>query len=240
MKRIRCLAQARVRCGSDSASTPFTRSPAELTDLGITDTGTHGLHRVLWVGDPFPKDSVYCSTQSQVGRANSGFALCTLKQTASTTSTARPSPVTWTQAWGASGRRQVEAPGWHLKRARGLWWPAALGQPRPPPHPPVPTWVVAEDVTGVLQHLVILPPPQQALAVVQDQGVDHLLQLQPLRLPGLLLPAEKSCVCSGCGPTPPPRPRPGRADSRWRPPPTLVCRFLRQMMASWYLVEASS
>lgn len=73
--------------------------------------------------------------------------------------------------------------------------------PHPTPTRP-PTWVVPQDVTGVLQHLVVLLLHQQALTVVENQGVDHLFQLQPLHLPGLLLRSgEKSAVSSGCGPT---------------------------------------
>lgn len=80
----------------------------------------------------------------------------------------------------------------------GAWLPHLPNpHPAPPPSllPPHPcqgcTWVVSQNVAGVLQHLVVLLLLQQALAVVEDQGIDHLLQLQPLNLPGLLLREEE-------------------------------------------------
>lgn len=81
--------------------------------------------------------------------------------------------------------------------------PAALARPRPPPAPApprLPTWVLPKDVTGVLQHLVVLLPLHQALAVVEDEGVDHLFQLQPLCLPGLLLPVEEGLLLAQAAP----------------------------------------
>ena len=54
-------------------------STVVLTYLGITDTRTYLLPRVLCVDGPFSKNSVYCSTQSQVWRATCGFALMHFK-----------------------------------------------------------------------------------------------------------------------------------------------------------------
>lgn len=52
------------------------------------------------------------------------------------------------------------------------------------------TWVLADDVTGVLDDLVVLLHAEQTLAVVEGQGVAHLLQLQPGGLPCFFLGGE--------------------------------------------------
>ena len=60
---------------------------------------------------------------------------------------------------------------------------------RPVPYIPhvLLTRMLVDDVTGVLNDLVILLFTQQTLAVVERESVGHLLQLQPGSFPGLLL-----------------------------------------------------
>lgn len=108
------------------------------------------------------------------------------------------------------------------------------------------TIVLLEKLRGVLQHLVVLSELQLALAVVEHQGCDQALQLQPAILPWLLLPHEQPRAAQGCvHPLPNTQGTQGSAlrcdpggDGEVLVQLTLAWRFLRQMTASWYLAAA--